>query len=61
MLKRAVHQQFCNRTQCQESQTLHLQGWSLRQYSKVNSEAVKEFVDTFPLSNLSKKEALKYF
>ena len=36
-------------------------GWSLRQYSKVNSEAVKEFVDTFPLSNLSKKEALKYF
>jgi 3-methyladenine DNA glycosylase AlkD len=34
-------------------------GWSLRQYSKYEPEIVEDFVDTYPLKNLSKKEALK--
>ncbi|SMF84912.1 DNA-7-methylguanine glycosylase [Paenibacillus uliginis N3/975] len=34
-------------------------GWSLRQYSKYNPEAVRDFVESNPLSNLSKREALK--
>jgi len=34
-------------------------GWALREYAKTNPEAVKNFVDTSNLKNLSKKEALK--
>lgn len=34
-------------------------GWSLRQYSKTNPEAVINFVESNPLANLSKREALK--
>lgn len=34
-------------------------GWSLREYSKRNPEAVTEFVNTHALSPLSRKEALK--
>jgi 3-methyladenine DNA glycosylase AlkD len=34
-------------------------GWALREYAKTNPEAVKKFVDTSNLKNLSKKEALK--
>jgi 3-methyladenine DNA glycosylase AlkD len=34
-------------------------GWSLRQYSKFDPEAVIDFVDNHELSNLSRKEALK--
>jgi 3-methyladenine DNA glycosylase AlkD len=34
-------------------------GWSLRQYSKSNPEAVIDFVNSHELSNLSRKEALK--
>ncbi len=34
-------------------------GWALRQYSKVNPMAVMEFVKDQPLSNLSKREALR--
>jgi 3-methyladenine DNA glycosylase AlkD len=34
-------------------------GWSLRQHSKINPEAVKEFVSDQPMSNLSQREALK--
>ena len=34
-------------------------GWSLRQYSKSNPEAVLDFVNSHDLSNLSRKEALK--
>lgn len=34
-------------------------GWSLRQYSKYDPEAVLHFVESNPLSNLSKREALK--
>jgi 3-methyladenine DNA glycosylase AlkD len=35
-------------------------GWILRQYSKTRPDEVIRFVETTPLSNLSKKEALKY-
>jgi len=34
-------------------------GWSLRQYSKINPVAVKEFVLVQQMSNLSQREALK--
>jgi len=35
-------------------------GWSLRQHSKQDKNAVKEFVTTIELSNLAKREASKY-
>lgn len=35
-------------------------GWSLREYSKVNKEWVKQIVDEEELAHLSKKEASKY-
>lgn len=34
-------------------------GWALRQYSYVDPEAVRRFVDSHPLSPLSRSEALK--
>lgn len=34
-------------------------GWALREYSKVNPEAVTQFVASTPLSGLSQREALK--
>lgn len=34
-------------------------GWALRQYAKSNPDAVLEFVESHPLSNLSRREALK--
>jgi 3-methyladenine DNA glycosylase AlkD len=36
-------------------------GWALREYAKVNPDPVKSFVDTTPLSGLSRREALKHF
>lgn len=36
-------------------------GWALREYAKVNPNGVFQFVTQNPLSNLSKKEALKHF
>lgn len=35
-------------------------GWSLRQYSKYNPEAVRHFVDDIQLQGLAKREAIKY-
>jgi 3-methyladenine DNA glycosylase AlkD len=35
-------------------------GWSLRQYTRVDPEAVKKFVDQTPLHPLSAREALKW-
>ncbi len=35
-------------------------GWSLRQYSKFNPEAVRNFVDEINLQGLAKREASKY-
>ncbi len=35
-------------------------GWALREYSKTNPEAVKKFVSEAPISEFSKKEALKW-
>lgn len=35
-------------------------GWALRQYAKVDSEAVRVFVNTHPLAPLSRREALKH-
>ncbi|UZR92302.1 DNA alkylation repair protein [Chondrinema litorale] len=35
-------------------------GWVLRQYAKTNPDKVIEFVNEQPLSNLSRKEALKH-
>jgi len=35
-------------------------GWALREYSKTNPAAVKRFVKGAPLSNFSKKEAMKW-
>lgn len=35
-------------------------GWSLRQYSKFNAEAVRNFVDEINLQGLAKREASKY-
>lgn len=36
-------------------------GWALRDYSKVNGEAVMEFIENHPqLSNLTKREGLKW-
>lgn len=34
-------------------------GWALREYSYVNPESVREFVEKSPLSALTKKEAMK--
>jgi 3-methyladenine DNA glycosylase AlkD len=34
-------------------------GWALREYSYVNPESVRDFVEKYPLSALTKKEALK--
>ena len=49
-------------------QTLHIDeffiqkaiGWSLREYSKTNPNAVIDFIDRHELSNLAKREGLKY-
>lgn len=35
-------------------------GWSLRQYARTNPGAVKKFVKATPMSELSRKEALKH-
>lgn len=35
-------------------------GWSLRQYSKFNAEAVREFVEEIQLEGLARREAVKY-
>ncbi|MBC1410131.1 DNA alkylation repair protein [Listeria welshimeri] len=35
-------------------------GWALRQYAKVDSDAVRVFVNTHPLAPLSRREALKH-
>ena len=35
-------------------------GWSLRQYSKFNPVAVRDFVDEIELEGLAKREAIKY-
>lgn len=35
-------------------------GWALREYAKQNPEKVIEITQTYPLSNLSKREALKH-
>jgi 3-methyladenine DNA glycosylase AlkD len=35
-------------------------GWSLRQYSKFNPEAVKDFVEEIDLQGLARREAVKY-
>lgn len=49
-------------TQVSSSDQFFLQkasGWALRQYSKVNPEAVTSFVNSSTLSNLTRKEALR--
>jgi 3-methyladenine DNA glycosylase AlkD len=35
-------------------------GWSLRQYARVDPEAVRQFVKTTPLQPLSRREAMKH-
>ncbi|MEK3889722.1 DNA alkylation repair protein [Bacillus sp. FSL K6-3431] len=35
-------------------------GWSLREYSKTNRNAVIRFIENYELSNLAKREGLKY-
>jgi 3-methyladenine DNA glycosylase AlkD len=35
-------------------------GWSLRQYSRIDEQGVREFVGSTPLSNLSAREALAW-
>ena len=35
-------------------------GWSLRQYARIDPEAVKQFVNSTPLHPLSRREALKH-
>jgi 3-methyladenine DNA glycosylase AlkD len=35
-------------------------GWVLREYARINPEWVRQFVNNTPLSNLSKREALKH-
>lgn len=35
-------------------------GWALRQYAKVDSEAVRQFVNSHSLAPLSRREALKH-
>ncbi|MCJ8008816.1 DNA alkylation repair protein [Lederbergia wuyishanensis] len=35
-------------------------GWSLREYSKTNPEAVAQFIETHELSNLARREGSKY-
>ncbi|MGE6256548.1 DNA alkylation repair protein [Heyndrickxia sporothermodurans] len=35
-------------------------GWALREYSKTDSQAVIQFVESIDLANLSKREALKW-
>ena len=36
-------------------------GWVLREYAKTNPGWVQSYVETTPLSNLSKREALKHY
>lgn len=48
--------------QCSASQEFFIRkaiGWALREYSKTNPSWVIQFVNDHPLSNLSKREALK--
>ncbi|MFY8132369.1 MAG: DNA alkylation repair protein, partial [Bacteroidia bacterium] len=35
-------------------------GWALRQYARTSPDWVLDFVEKHPLSNLSKREALKH-
>lgn len=35
-------------------------GWSLRQYSRTNPDAVRDFVDELNLSTVARREAIKY-
>lgn len=35
-------------------------GWSLREYSKTNPASVLRFIESHPLSNLARREGLKY-
>ena len=35
-------------------------GWALRQYARVDSNAVRQFVDSIPLHPLSRREAMKH-
>lgn len=35
-------------------------GWALRQYAKIDSEAVRVFVNSHTLAPLSRREALKH-
>lgn len=36
-------------------------GWALREYAKINPDAVQKFVSATPMATLSRKEALKHF
>ncbi|SDX10154.1 3-methyladenine DNA glycosylase AlkD [Marininema mesophilum] len=47
---------------CKDSKEFFIQkaiGWALREYSKINSKAIVEFVESHTLAPLSKREALK--
>ena len=49
--------------ECAASKEFFIQkaiGWSLREYAKINPEAVRDFVEKTPLASLSKREALKH-
>lgn len=54
---------FNNILQLKDSKEFFIQkaiGWALREYSKTDSKAVIQFVDSTNLANLSKREALKW-
>ncbi|EDO1129366.1 DNA alkylation repair protein [Listeria innocua] len=54
---------FANCEKCLGSKEFFIQkaiGWALRQYAKVDSEAVRVFVNSHTLAPLSRREALKH-
>lgn len=58
-----VHRLFRYIEQCKEDKEFFIRkaiGWALREYSKTDEAAVRQFVANTPLSPLSTKEALKY-
>lgn len=49
--------------QCAESKEFFIQkaiGWALRQYARTAPQSVRQFVESYPLKPLSRREALKH-
>jgi len=60
LLTFVIHSLISSKTASKEFFINKAIGWILREYSKTNPEWVMDFLETNELSNLSKKEALKW-